>query len=264
MEIKIIHDMPIAEYHARPEISSSILSKMARSPLHARAYIDGERKGPTAAMLVGTAVHTAVLEPRRFSAEYAVFQGDRRTKEGKARYDEIKESGATIISAADNEIITSMTTAISQHPMAEMLLSDGIHEASVFWTDKHTGLNCRARPDSWSRNRELIVDLKTCEDASPSGFARSVANYRYHLQAAHYSAGTGCTRFIFLAIEKQPPFAIAAYELDADAFRAGMELRSRLLAMYASCQEFCIWPGYSDDIMSLSLPKWAMFTELEV
>ena len=96
MEIKIIHDMPIAEYHAHPAVSNSILAKMARSPLHARAYIDGERKGPTAAMLVGTAVHTAVLEPRRFSAEYAVFQGDRRTKEGKARYDEIKESGATI------------------------------------------------------------------------------------------------------------------------------------------------------------------------
>jgi hypothetical protein len=255
--VKIIENLPSADYHAHPAVSKSVLDKIARSPLHARAYLDGVRDEPTAAMQFGTALHCAVLEPQRFATEYAVFDGDRRTKDGKARYEELRASGTQIISAADRDAISAMVMSVRQHNVADSLLQNGVAEHSVFWPHPATGLDCKCRPDWWLQDDSIVVDLKTCEDASPAAFARSVAAYRYHVQAAHYLAGTQARRFVFIAIEKRAPYAVAVYELDAAALEHGHALRERDLQAYASCHEFGLWPGYPAEIMSLALPKWA-------
>lgn len=254
--MKVVPYMPSAEYHSHPAVSKSLLDKIARSPLHARAYMDGQRDEPTASMTFGTALHTAVLEPDRFAAEYAVWEGDRRTKDGKAAYEALLATGATLISAADSDAISAMAMAVRQHPVAGPLLQDGQAESSVFWQHPASGLECKCRPDWW-RNDGMVVDVKTTEDASPAAFARSVAAYRYHVQAAHYMAGTQARRFLFIAIEKKAPHAVAVYELDADAIDLGNRLRERDLQQYASCSEFGIWPGYPTEVLPLALPKWA-------
>lgn len=257
--MKIIPDMPSADYHAHPAVSKSVLDKLARSPLHARAYLDGTRDEPTAAMNFGTALHTAVLEPRRFADEYHVFEGERRTKAGKEAYELLLATGATILSRADFDAVLAMELSIRQHPVAGQLLQDkdGIAEPSVFWQHPTTGLECKCRPDWWLQGGGIVVDLKTTEDASPAGFARSIAQYRYHVQAAHYMTGTQAKMFFFVAVEKKAPYAVAVYELDADALQTGHKLRERDLDQYASCVEFGTWPGYPAEIQTLSLPKWA-------
>lgn len=256
--MKIIPDLPAADYHAHPAVSKSVLDKIARSPLHARAYLDGARDEPTAAMQFGTALHTAVLEPQRFTSEYAVWDGERRTNAGKAAYEALLATGATIISAADRDAISTMAMAIRQHPVAgDLLAAEGAAESSVFWEHPATGLECKCRPDWWLQDRGILVDLKTTDDASPQAFARSVANYRYHVQAAHYMSGTQAKRFILIAVEKKAPYAVAVYELDADALAVGDALRQRDLQAYSSCKDFGIWPGYPEEIVPLALPKWA-------
>nr|DAQ54379.1 MAG TPA: Exodeoxyribonuclease 8 [Caudoviricetes sp.] len=250
-------DMPAADYHAHPAVSKSLLDRMAKSPLHARAYLDGAIEPATPAMLFGTALHTAVLEPARYAAEYAVFEGDRRTKDGKATYEKLIASGKSIISAADADVISAMVSSILQHPVAAKLLTEGVVEHSVFWTHPRTGLECKARPDYWRQNHGMVVDLKTTEDASPAGFARSIAAYRYHVQAAHYLDGTMAARFVFIAIEKKAPYAVGVYELDPASLTAGASLRARDIEQYASCVEFNAWPGYSPEIQTIALPKWA-------
>lgn len=252
-----IEQMTNEAYHAHPAVSKSLLDKIAKSPLHARAYLDGQREEPTASMQFGTALHCAALEPERFSSEYKVFMGDRRTKAGKEAYENLVSTGATIISADDHDAITAMVTSIRNHRVAGSLLETGEAEQSVFWQQPATNIDCKCRPDWWSRERGLVVDLKTTDDASPAGFARSVANYRYHVQAAHYMEGTGASRFVFVAIEKKAPYAVAVYELDADSLKAGRNLRLRDLDAYASCVEFNQWPGYPEVVQTLSLPKWA-------
>ncbi len=262
--MNIIERLPAADYHAHPAVSKSVLDKIAKSPLHARAYLDGERDEPTPAMNFGTALHACALEPELFNDTYAVFEGDRRTKDGKARYEAIQASGATIISAADFDAITAMVEQIRHHPVAAALLQDGIAEASVFWKHPPTGLECKCRPDWWNREAGMVVDLKTTEDASPAGFARSVAAYRYHVQAAHYSIGTKASRFVFIAIEKKAPYAVAVYELDNEAMALGHKLRDRDLEVFSSCQEFNAWPGYPAEIQTITMPKWAQLNQEEI
>lgn len=256
MSAQIIQSMSSDDYHAHHAVSKSVLDKIARSPLHCRAYLDGLRTEPTPAMQFGTALHAAVLEPELFDAQYAVFEGDRRTTAGKQAYADLVARNKSIITSADSDAITSMTAAVSSHPMASGLLRSGRAEDSVFWTDPETGLPCKCRPDWW-RTDGIVVDVKTTEDASPAGFAKSVAAFRYHVQAAHYLAGTGANRFLFIAVEKKAPYAVAVYELDSISLEVGEMIRRADLTTYAMCQESGEWPGYSSAVEILSLPAWS-------
>lgn len=256
MTATIIQGMSSEDYHSHTAVSKSVLDKIARSPLHCRAYLDGVRQEPTAAMLFGTALHSAILEPELFDAQYAVFEGDRRTTAGKQAYADLVARNKSIISSTDSDAISSMTAAVRSHPVASWLLRDGRAEDSVFWTDDESGLQCKCRPDWW-RNDGIVVDVKTTEDASPAGFAKSVAAFRYHVQAAHYMAGTGANRLLFIAVEKKAPYAVAVYELDSVSLEVGEMIRRADLTTYAMCQDAGEWPGYSSVVELLSLPAWA-------
>ena len=73
------------EYHADPAVSASHLHMVAKSPYHYWSrYLNPDRQPvkPTAAMLFGTLVHTAVLEPDELRNRYDLAP-DRRIKAGK-------------------------------------------------------------------------------------------------------------------------------------------------------------------------------------
>ena len=248
--------MPAAQYHATDAVSASLLKQIQRSPAHAMAYLQQQHE-PTPAMLFGTAFHTCVLESERFDNEYAVFEGDKRTKDGKATYERLVSEGKTIISASDYATITAMASAIGDHPAASKLVrGDGQTEVSMFWDDEETGLACKCRTDIWLGR--VIVDLKTTEDASPEGFSRSIHTYGYGIQAAHYLAGSGADAFLFVAVEKKAPFAVAVYELDPLSLEICEKQRRSLLEYWSNCREAEMYPAYSDECQMISLPAWAM------
>ena len=248
-----------ADYHADPAVSASHLHAVAKSPYHYWSrYLDPKRTPvePTAAMRLGSLVHCAVLEPDDLLQRYSVAP-DRRTKEGKAAVARMAAEGIEAVSETDMALALSMAGSVRLHPAAAALLAQGKAEQSFWWDDAATGLRCKCRPD-WYYGA-TVVDLKTTTDASPSGFARSIATFRYHVQASHYLAGLhGAERFVFIAVEKTAPYAVAVYELDAAALTAGDELRQRDMRVIADCQATKEWPGYGDDCQTLSLPSWAL------
>ena len=63
--------------------------------------------------------------------------------------------------------------------------------------------------------------------------------------------------FTFIAVEKTYPYAVAIYQLDAQALERGRELYRRDLAIYKHCLEMDDWPGYPEEVQVLSLPAWA-------
>lgn len=267
---RVVRGMSNEDYHALPAISSSAIIKVLRSPLHYFAeYVTREvERTETPSMRFGTAVHTAVLEPETWEERYIVAPDvDRRTKAGKEAW------AAFVEEAGSREVITSeeaakahaMAAVVLEHPAAGPLLRGDFvepeREASYFWRDPDTGLECRCRPDSF--DGEVIVDLKTTTDASPSGFAKSVANYGYHVQAAWYRRGVAAVtgrmpRHVIVAVETSAPYAVAVYELDALALEEGDRLCQRAITTIAECQRAGRWPGYGDEIQRLGLPRWAV------
>lgn len=253
-----------AEYHAHPAVSKSGLDQVRRSPLHYwNRYLNPDRviEPPTAAMVLGSALHARVLEPQVFADEYIVApEGiDRRTKEGKLRWADFESEaeGRTVLKAEDAAQIEAMAAAVHAHPAARMILRlPGVCEQSYFWKDAATGEECKCRPDWHSDDRTIIADVKTTEDASPKGFARSVLKYRYHVQAAFYSQGIGAEQFLFIAVEKKPPFAVAVYVTPQELVERGAQEAAEDLRLLATCRADNAWPGYGDEIQALSVPKW--------
>ena len=262
--------MENADYHAHPAISKSHLDLIARSPLHYWArYIDPKRTipEPTPAMRLGSALHTHVLELHKWDREYAVAPHgiDRRTKAGKEAFAafESDAAGKTVLSRDEADHVMHMGRSILSHPAAAMLLNlPGEAETTHMWTDAATGLECKCRPDWLTSDGAIVVDLKTTKSAKVQEFKRSVADYRYHVQAAWYlhgleqATGKRPEQFIFVCVESTWPHATAVYAADAEMVDRGYQQAMHDLARLAECRAADHWPSYSDQIEMISLPAW--------
>ncbi len=265
-----IHAVPDEVYHQRElgQVSASGLKLLARTPSHYRAWALGEMRDlDDSALAFGKAAHAAVLEPEVFDASYAPERtfGDCRKRENKARRDAWRASvyGKAILSADDAQRIDGIRRSIAAHPLASALLRGGRPEVAALWTDEETGLRCKGKADYWRPDLGVLVDLKTSSDAMPDAFGRSAATYRYHVQAALYregwrALGHAVDHFIFVVVEKLPPYAVALFEMDAEAMETGRIIIRREMAVLAECVRTGEWPGYSARIEELKLPKWAL------
>lgn len=249
-----------AEYHARPEIGKSGLDLVNISPAHYWSSRTTPRT-ETPAMRIGTAAHARILEPETFADRYVIAPDgiDRRTKEGKAAWAafELEADGRIVLKGEEVAQLEAMAESVWAHPVARQLLNDGQAEQTVIGELDGVGVKCR--PDWWTSG--ALVDLKTTERARPDMFGKSVAAYRYHVQAAFYSdiAATVSEpmKFLFIAVEKTAPFAVSVVELDEEAMRQGRIAYQRDLANYAACLALDHWPAYSTSIESITLPRWA-------
>jgi exodeoxyribonuclease VIII len=260
-----------AEYHAHHALGSSQLKEILRSPLHFFAKYrapDREPMEPTPQMQFGTVVHSAILEPDTVSQIAIAMPDDapdKRSKDGKAWHEAFaREAAGKIILTADR-MADALTIAnvVRADPTCAALLADCDFETSGFWRDRETGVECKFRPDAIKRDRSIIIDVKTTADASAEAFAKSIANFRYDVSAAHYIDGaleafdSQPHSFIFIAVETFEPFALAVYRADATVTSKGDHDRRRALRRYAECMATGEWVGYESGINPISLPKWA-------
>lgn len=260
--MKIIRDLPIEEYHRHDAVSKSGLDKIHRS-IADYQYAQENPWEPSTSMIVGSALHDLVLQPGLFPTKFALY-GETSRRYGKT-YDAwcAAHPGVTALSASEMEAVLGMAEKVAAHPIASEVLSDGEPEVSLFWTDVETGVECRCRPD-WLRSDTVGVDLKTARGADFRGFQRSVAQYRYHVQAAFYSDGIAevldqsLEHFLFVVVESDAPYNVAVYELDAEAIEQGRRAYKEDLLKYRDWKTGAeTWTGYPLEILTMTLPGWA-------
>lgn len=263
IEPGIYPDLSNEQYHNGPGLSKSNLDQIHRSPAHFCAGLE-RHDPPTSAMLLGTAFHTAVLEPERFAAEYIVEPVfNRRTKDGKAAAEAwaAEHAHQTPISAEDMQTVQNMRESVMNNPIARRLIETTQHETSVY--SELDGVLCKCRPDGWNPKEGVIIDLKSAKDASAKEFSRAVAAGRYHVQEAWYRAvietqtGQRQDAFYFIACEKEPPYAMAIYQLDPITLEDGHRAAMADLETFRRAVETGNWEAYPKYIQPLSLPRWA-------
>jgi len=245
------------DYHKDPALAKGMLDKLAISAAHYKAAME-EKAEPTPIMMFGAAFHCAQLEPDRFKKEYVILpqNHDGRTKKGKVFIEENKDK--IILSYDDSETINAMIKAINSHVTARSLLSKGESEVSYFW--KHRlGFICKCKPDH--RQNDMLIDLKTTANALPNKFSKSIADFKYHWQAAWYLEGVRANGidvkyFLIIAIEKTSPYAVAVYRISPqDIYLAEEEIKP-LLDLYIECRTTDVWPAYPDKVQAIDLPAW--------
>lgn len=275
------------KYHAdTTRIGKSGLDYIHQSPAHYyAAYLDPNwvREKQTAALIMGSAVHMATFEADDFLKKFAVLDdseicaeiGGKAPKQTKAYKEWLADytksnPGKTILDQDEFNHCLRIREAVVNHPAASVLLESGVAEQRIDWLWQGADddfnpiqVKCKSKMD-WQSHNGFIVDLKTTEDASPEGFGKSVWNYRYHVQGAfyldayEYHYGQPARGFIFIAVEKKPPYAVAVYFLPPDVIDIGRREYEADLRVYHRCLVTNEWPGYPTTIQPIQLPAWAM------
>lgn len=286
--------MPFREYLALPYASNSQLTHLLRSPLHLKAYRE-EPLPETKALKAGRAIHAAVLEPELFERDYvAGGQCAATTSKGgrcsrgatvvvrgggllcsQHANGEVEDDSRIVLSDADRAMCLRLRDVLAEHPTASRLLAaPGQVEVSVVWDDPATGVRCKGRWDKYIPGLAggTIVDLKSCTDARPHKFERSIVDYGYARQAMLYlmaarALDMPAKHYVLLAAEKDVPHGIMVYRLSGEAlggtpgpgeeaYYVARQVRG-LLRRYDECTRTNDYPGYPTDVRDVSLPDWA-------
>jgi len=300
----IFDDISNDDYHHGPGISKSGLDLIAQSPEHYQT-VKKHPKPSIPAWVVGTALHTIILEPDEFDNRYVMEPPGAPPRPTAAQLNAAKPTALALERIAyweqwdaENEgkimlstkpgddpfwkpsdwcMVHRMRDSILMHETARIWLnpSAGRAEQSCYWLDKDDDYGvreptyrlCKCRPDFINDDHDVMVDLKTTMDASYTGFRQSIAKWRYHVQDAWYRSGyyeatkKTVRNFIFIAVEKTPPFAVGIYDMNhelGNEKRAGRELMLRNLDTYHECLTTGVWPAYSPDIRTIELSPWQL------
>ncbi len=262
--------MPFDAYRSIEAANSHGLMRVLQSPAH-YLHARNEPNNPTPAMVLGSLIHLAVLEPAKFEAHvFCAPECDRRTKVGKALFEDFQHGlppEHIIATPSQYETVRGVQRALLAHPVMAGLMQTptGQSELTVVWQDPATGLDCKARFDRicWRDDRMIVIDLKSTSDASYKAFSRDAANMKYDVQAAHYSEGAKIVfgkaevDFIFAAVETSEPYGAKFYVADEELFLSyGRRRRNFAMRTLADCIEKQDFPCYGVEIQNLGFPGW--------
>lgn len=267
--------LPYEKYCALPGLRISALKELVRSPLNYRFRAENPKESK--ALLLGSAAHTAILEPHRFLAEYALW--DERTDDGKVRprrgkdWDAFAASNGDkrIVRADEHELAMAMRDAVRGNSLAMRYLRYGDSEVSIMWTDEETGRAMKCRTDWLTKvdGQWVVTGLKTARDCRPIGFGNASAKLGYHLAWAYYIDGFAAVlgetpRAVEIVVESSAPHDVVVYRIPDDIVEHGRSEYRKLLDTLAVCEKDNYWPGVADEEQILSLPSWVYEAENDI
>lgn len=264
--------LPDDEYHAGVDIQScSMLKGMLHSPAH---YLSSliDRKPATEAMEMGTVIHMLALQPAMAFSRLAIYPGCskngaiRNTKEFKAF--SIENEGRIVIDEplfhscqmAAERILETRIAALGK-PFGD-LVAEGFPEASIYYTDPDTGIQCRTRLDLW--HPDGVFDIKTTAYEMSSQWLRQAHALHYDMQAYMYSLaeclhrGSESARpFWFVTVESDAPCSTKARLAGESFLLSGAQKYKHAMSAYAACTSTNYWPSPQGDEV-LETPPWHM------
>lgn len=229
----LIPDMPDAEYHAGPELSSTGAKILSRCPAEFAHYLANRVEKPEYDF--GHAVHALILGKGQ---EIVVIDADSwRTKEAREERDAAHAAGKTPLLAK---------TFLEAKAVAQVVLTDpvvgawftgegGFNELSAFAVDPETGCPIRARadrlvetPDGVARILDIKTTGKDVHGWELGGRYGTVAKLGYH-QAAHlYEHVFGLNgiqavyTLVFVTVDT--PYRVKVAVLDRESMHEGARL----------------------------------------
>ena len=248
-------------YHGRKtHLSSTNIRTFKKNKKQFEYSLSHDLVKQTKAMVDGSAIHAFLLERAVFDSDFAIKPADMRlnTKEGKKWA--IDNKNKIIIDFDLGSNLFEIEKSVLNSPAKLIYDIKGQTELSYFWDD--LGLvKGKCRPDWISDDGNIVVDIKTTTDASPKGFQKSIANWGYHLQLGWYirglrKLGLPAKEFIFIAIEKTPPFSVGVYRANKEMITYANDEINNLVYDIDESLKSDDFPDYTPEILDLGLPNW--------
>lgn len=282
----IYANVPIKTYHGDlcigPSISSGGLRKIESKNIahfYKEYYGNPNRKPPKEkeAWVFGRAAHTLLLGEAGFREDFLIrpetypddpskpwHGGSAACKKWLGEAELAKKS---VLKPEDVPNIQGMADALAAHPVIEQGILNGLVEHSIIWrrrikvqSGRLVTIWVKARPDAVPIDANMIVDYKTCDDASPDAVRRAISEHLYNMQLAlgaeGFMATTGrqITDFALPFQEKAEPWSINIKPINAMAIEWGHRQNQRALMKFAEAIDTGNWSeGYEDDGVEVGL-----------
>ncbi len=267
----IYHNIPFDDYKRIPAINSSRLKRATRSMAHVLASLD-EADKDSKAKAFGRLVHTVLLEPDRLKDTIDPPINKTTNKpygvETKAYAEFVAANpGKMVVDPEDTAHCVKIMEKVAAHPIAGPIIdfartqrgsSKRLTELTLIW-ERH-GVLCKARVDI-AKTGDCWADVKTCDDARPEAFARSVETYAYDIQYAMYRDGLNALGsvplpFRWIAVETNGSHELMVHEPSDDWKATAIASYELAIKKYADCVKSGKWPGYSRALSVIDIPKW--------
>lgn len=288
-ECGFVTGMPNSVYQAvSTHVSNSRMKLMQQSAFH---YFNPSPFTDTRPKQIGSAIHAAILEPKKFADDYMLLpELENRQKPeyksaclvvGKEKSSEVnkmlpvelsiksdkqlRELGSSFVFAGlECQNIEDMFNAVyANDDAANLLTTDGHCELSGFCTCPRTGLKLRVRFDKLLNTNEAL-DIKKTQSVHDDDLSKTIWNYDYHIQAAFYSycyeiiTGKKLDRFSFIFVEEKYPQKVAVRYLDDISFEIGMNTVNELLDKIKHYTDNGVVPENNEPSSIISLPEFVM------
>lgn len=276
-----ILNVSVDEYHRDPCETPSLSTSLAKvlldkSPRHAYAAhprMGGLRREPTASMDRGTLGHRLLLGKGAEIAELPF--ADYRTAAAKEQREVALQRG----------LIPVLSHALAEaREMAEVHraglaaygvdLTLGESEVAFAWNERvfcsDATIQARCMMDHVNVRDGVIFDVKVVASAHPDVVAKNMSTYGYDIQHASYTSClrsyrpecAGRERMVFLFCEAEAPYVVQPYVPDGQFRALGQARWDRAVRVWHECMKSGRWPGYSDEVATVSPAMWALNREM--
>ncbi|MEM7239695.1 MAG: PD-(D/E)XK nuclease-like domain-containing protein, partial [Pseudomonadota bacterium] len=264
--------MPAEKYHADPAPAPSLSSTIARillaqSPQHAWHASPRLNKAHRPVVKteyeIGRAAHT--LLTRQGAGIHIMSFDDYRKKDARDERDAALADGKTLLLEKQYDEVAAMVAACRRQ-----LIGHGIGD--VFETGECERAHFSVLGGCWARcmtdceHGDIVYDYKTTGgSASPEAAIKTIADFGYDAQAAHYldvleSLETDRPRtFRFIIQEKTAPYALSVVQIDDGWLAVARRKTRRARQIWTMClDEYGAkpWPGYPAQIVRVQSPPW--------
>lgn len=279
----LYNDMGIEHYHSAFGYSASKLKKALKST---RDFFKLEQKqGRKEHFDYGNIFEMMLLEEEKFNhyveaSKLVVYDENDRPeptktfglKENKEWKKNIFDNAEIVVDVDTFKEIKENVRLTKENEQFGKLVDGMLPQQSYFWIDDQTNLLLKTRPDivkSVGNDAVVITDVKTAVDGSPDGFAKSMAQLHYPLQAVTQIDGVKAVTgkkvvlYTYLVIEKSTG-NVQFYSLNEDDIQFYRDIYKKALIRISkalhdpSRLNLSYSEAYGDNqsIIPLEVPKW--------
>jgi exodeoxyribonuclease VIII len=259
------------DYHSSAGWSKSQLwDFISRGPryFYLRHVAKSIKPEESAALSHGTLLHRWFEVGESFWDELVVPPAKLLTdtgRVGKAAKEWLAEhaAGKSPVSQSELDQLRCEADAIMAHAAARDLIAAKLaSEVSIRWLHED-GTLLRCRPDMISEDLlgPIVVDLKTTREADVLGsWWRSVMDYGYHAQDAHYqwgmeAVGMDARPLVFVVVSTVAPHDVAVVNLPSELVDSGRaRMRSAIADIGVRMSIDCWMPEQHGEVVELPVP----------
>jgi hypothetical protein len=186
---------------------------------------------------------------------------NRRTKDGRARYNELTEAGWIVVTPGEFERAQAIVAALKAHPDVRQLLTSGQKEKVFIQEREHGLLPLKARLDVHHAEQRQVVELKTIHNLQQ--ITTAMRRYHYPLSAAFYADISQALSVHFIFVQTQEPYEVEVFETSRLDLQEGREQVQSALRRFDECWQANDWPEAepvktTDDDDPLMMPDAAL------